>query len=41
MRRKNQAQGAGQKAQGKNEGHLHYLLSLSPEPFAMEFHTPQ
>jgi hypothetical protein len=41
MRRKNQAHGAGQKAQGKNEGHFHNLLSLSHEPYAIEFHTPQ
>jgi hypothetical protein len=34
MSRKNQAQGAGQKAQGENKGYLHYLLSLSPEPYA-------
>jgi hypothetical protein len=25
MRRKNQVQGARQKAEGKNQGHLHYL----------------
>jgi hypothetical protein len=34
MRRKIKAQGARQKAEGKNQAHLHYLLSLSPEPYA-------
>ena len=38
--RANEAQGAGQKAQGENEGHLHCLLSLSPEPYAFGHEIP-